>query len=117
MARVLLAEARTRLALQSRSLDQIQSAITDINTAKGWLRSGIAVLSISAWAHAAAAHIASEKGRSDLVPAYLAVAEADGQRLHGYRPNPYAEKYRKLQLALFAEMDVTELPPKKVLPP
>lgn len=104
MARALLAEARTRLASQSRSLEEIEEAVRDIDRAKGWLRSGVVVLSISAWAHALAAQIATEKGGSALLSHYIAVAQRDGELLESYKPNPYAVKYRNRQLAIFADM-------------
>ncbi|MES2736567.1 MAG: serine/threonine-protein kinase [Verrucomicrobiota bacterium] len=106
MARVLLAEARTRLALHSHSLEEIQEAIADINAARGWQRHGIAVLAISSWAHAVGAKIATEKNRPDLRERYLPVSQADGEQLATFT-SYYAEKYLKLQKAIFAQMGVT----------
>ncbi|MEN3944113.1 serine/threonine-protein kinase [Prosthecobacter sp. SYSU 5D2] len=100
MARVLLAEARTRLAIHSRNLEEIQEALADINAARGWQRHGIAVLAISSWAHAVGAQIAQEKGRTDLRDSWLAVARTDGEQLATFT-SYYAEKYLKLQRAIF----------------
>ncbi|TDU70845.1 hypothetical protein EI77_01963 [Prosthecobacter fusiformis] len=105
MARVLLAEARTRLAVHSRSLEEIQEAIADINAARGWQRHGIAVLAISSWAHAVGAQIAEEKNRADLRHSWLAVAKTDGEQLVTF-DSFYAEKYLKLQKEIFAQMGV-----------
>lgn len=105
MARVLLAEARTRLAIHTRDLDQIQEAIADINAARGWQRHGIAVLAISAWAHAVGAQIATEKNRPDLRDRYLPVSQTDGEQLATFT-SYYAEKYLKLQKTIFAQMGV-----------
>jgi serine/threonine protein kinase len=106
MARALLAEARTRLASESRLRSDIEEAVRDIDRAKGWLRSSVVVLSISAWAHALAAQIASETGGLPAPDYYLSVAESDGKLLETYLPNPYAVKYRNLQLSIFAQMGV-----------
>ncbi|HAL71672.1 MAG TPA: hypothetical protein DCP71_07855 [Verrucomicrobiales bacterium] len=105
MARVLLAEARTRLALHSHSLEEIQEAIADINAARGWQRHGIAVLAISSWSHAVGAKIASEKDRADLRQSWLGVAQTDGEQLATFT-SYYAEKYLRLQKAIFAELGV-----------
>lgn len=103
MARVLLAEARTRLALSSRSLNEIQEALADINAARGWQRHGIAVLAISSWAHAVGAQIAAEHNRPDLQSAWLSVSRTDGEQLATFS-SYYAEKYLKLQKEIFAQM-------------
>ncbi len=105
MARVLLAEARTRLAVHSRSLSEIQEAITDINAARGWQRNGIGVLAISAWAHAVGAQIATEHEQPDLRQQYLVIAKADGLQLAGFN-SYYAEKYLKLQKVIFDQLGV-----------
>lgn len=105
MARVLLAEARTRLALSSRSLDEIQEALADINAARGWQRHGIAVLAISSWAHAVGAQIATEKNRPDLTTSWLAVACTDGEQLATF-DSYYADKYLRLQKQIFQAMGV-----------
>ncbi len=107
MARVMLAEARTRLAVESRSLEEIEAAVADINKAKGWLRGGVAVLAVSTWTHAVAAQIGMEKQKPELRGSYLAVAQSDGEQLDSYRPNSYAEKYRKLQQDIFKQMGAT----------
>lgn len=106
MARVLLAEARTRLALHARSLDEIQEAIADINAARGWQRHGIAVLAISSWAHAVGAQIAQEQNQPELSQQCLTIAKTDGQQLATFT-SYYAEKYLKLQQAIFKEMGRT----------
>ncbi|HEY1084180.1 MAG TPA: hypothetical protein VGE29_18085, partial [Prosthecobacter sp.] len=103
MARVLLAEARTRLALSSRSLNEIQEALADINAARGWQRHGIAVLAISSWAHAVGAQIAAEHNRPDLQGTWLSVSRTDGEQLATFS-SYYAEKYLKLQKEIFAQM-------------
>ncbi|SKA96587.1 Protein kinase domain-containing protein [Prosthecobacter debontii] len=103
MARVLLAEARTRQAVHAHSLEEIQEAIADINAARGWQRHGIAVLAISAWAHAVGAQIAQEKSQPALSQQYLAISQTDGEQLATFT-SYYAEKYLKLQKAIFSEM-------------
>lgn len=107
MARVLLAEARTRQALHTHSLEEIQEAIADINAARGWQRHGIAVLAISAWSHAVGAQIATEKNQPELRQQYLAVSQTDGEQLASFT-SYYAEKYLKLQKAIFAELGIRD---------
>jgi len=105
MARVLLSEARTRQAIHSHSQEEIQEALADINAARGWQRHGIAVLAISAWAHAVGAQIATEKNRADLRQQYLTISQTDGEQLATFS-SYYAEKYLKLQKVIFEEMGV-----------
>jgi serine/threonine protein kinase len=107
MARVLLAEARTRLAVHSRSLAEIKEAMADINAARGWQRHGIAVLAIGAWAHAVGAQIAMEQNQPELSRQYLSVSKVDGEQLATFA-SYYAEKYLGLQKAIFAAMGVSE---------
>lgn len=96
MARVLLAEARTRLALHSQKLEEIQEALADINAARGWQRHGIAVLAISTWAHAVGAEIAASHQRMDLSQAWAMISRADAEQLATF-DSYYAEKYLRLQ--------------------
>jgi serine/threonine protein kinase len=103
MARVLLAEARTRLAIHSRNLEEIQEAIADINAARGWQRHGIAVLAISTWSHAVGAQIAQEKGHSNLHHSWLAVAKTDGDQLASFT-SFYAKKYLTLQRTILEDL-------------
>jgi hypothetical protein len=79
--------------------------IADINAARGWQRHGIAVLAISAWAHAVGAQIATEKNRPDLRQQYLIISQTDGEQLATFS-SYYAEKFLKLQKQIFEEMGI-----------
>lgn len=100
IAYVLLADAQTTLATGSGKMEDIQAAIESIDTARKLSSENVGILSISTWAHAVGAALAREQGRAELAAAWEKQAQAHGDRLERYFPNPFAISYRALQLDL-----------------